>query len=185
MKPSRRHQLPQRRAGWQLIELSMVIAVLAIISVSATRAIIALMAVENRSGQALQEAEVLTRLGQSWRSDLHRATSATVSGDGASIELRQPTGPTITYRIHDRQLTREEPTPNRRSPARETFAVSARAWQFEAPGDGRPFVIVRESAPMNLTGHGDVASPPVIDRIEAALATLRPFPSSQDKGATP
>ncbi len=160
------------RPGWQLIELSIVLAVLAIISVVATRTIIALMAIESRSGQALQDAEVLERLGQQWRSDLHRATEVTVAENGTRIEIRQLDAATVTYRTSGRRLSREEADARRRTPSRETFAASARTWRFEESDNGRLVTMVRESAPLMLMGAGANVTPSKVDRIDAVRGTF-------------
>ncbi|HVJ69363.1 MAG TPA: hypothetical protein VM510_15365 [Caulifigura sp.] len=185
MNVSLRLRSKHRRSGWQLIELSMVLAVLAMISVAATRAIIALMAIENRSGQALQDADVLARLGQAWRTDLHRSRAANLSNDGESLELQQPAGVNVRYRIKGSELMREQSAPAQRLTSRESFAASARSWRFETADEGRLYAVVRESAPLSLTGHGSGVSPSVVDRIEGALSTL-PIPeSASGKGGTP
>src|SRR5688572_3057923 len=86
-----------RRQGWQLVELSMVLALFAIVGGAATRVIVGLMAIESRSGQALQDAEILNRLGRQWREDLHRASSAVIGGNGKSLQIDLVSGARVTY----------------------------------------------------------------------------------------
>lgn len=173
------------RPGWQLIELSIVLAVLAIISVAATRTIIALMAIESRSGQALQDAEILERLGQQWRSDLHRAIEVTVADNGTRIEIRQLDATTVTYRASGHRLSREESEAGRRTPSRETFAASARTWRFEESNNGRLVTVVRESAPPMLMGAGVDVTPSKVDRIDAVRGTLAIGPKPAVEGGSP
>ena len=105
-----------KRAGWQLIELSFVLGAFGLISVAATRLIIGLMAIENRSGREVQDGAILNRLSQQWRDDLHRASSATVSNDAASLQLDLAAGRVVEYRIAGDKLSREQRDQDRPTP---------------------------------------------------------------------
>ncbi|QDT56262.1 hypothetical protein Pan44_43140 [Caulifigura coniformis] len=175
----------RRRAGWQLTELSMVLAVLAIVVVAATRVIVGLMSIESRSGQALQDATILERLGRQWRDDLHRAQSATISPDAASIEMRLDDGSETRYLIAGKKLTREQTRTGGKPPARELFAASARGWQFDREGNGAIIALLREHAPYALTATGQSATPSKVDRIEGAVGMLMPRADSAAEGDSP
>jgi hypothetical protein len=163
---------PPMRGGWQLVELSMVITVLGMISVASTRMVIGLMAIETRAGQSLNDAETLKRLGDAWRTDIHQATRASLAADGNTFTIDLADGRRVTYRINAATLTREEPSPRRRAPARDAFSASARAWRFEKEDASGIVAVVRESAPFTLVGIGAGASPSRTDRIEAAFGVL-------------
>ena len=173
------------RAGWQLLELSMVIAVMGMICVAGTRVIFALMAIENRSGEALHNADVLERLGRQWRSDLHEARQADISNEGQMLSLVFEDGKQVTYKTNDGRLVREEPIPKRREPATETYTATARKWRFEKDDKAGLVSIVRESAPTLLVGVGSDASPSRVDRIEGAIGTLTTRSQSPVPGASP
>jgi len=181
----RRAARGKRRAGWQLTELSMVLAVLAIVSVAATRVIVGLMSIESRSGQALQDATILDHLGRQWRDDLHKARSATISPDAASIQLQLEDGSEASYRIAGDKLSREQTRAGNKSPARELFAATARGWQFDREGEGRIIAILREHAPRTLMATGQSASPSQVDRIEGAVGTLVEQARSGAEGESP
>jgi hypothetical protein len=168
------------RSGWQLIELSMVIAVMAMISVLATKLIIVLMAIETRSGQSFQDTATLARLGEQWRSDLHRSSEATIAGDGKTCALQQANGETVLWTIDGVYLRREQRAAGRKKPLRETYSASARDWQFAKTG--RLFSLVREFGPPQVTGPGAASAPSMTERIEAAQGTLQP---GRQEGAVP
>jgi hypothetical protein len=166
------------------VELSFVLGVLAIVTVVATRLLMGLLSIENRSGREVQEAAILNRLGQQWREDLHRASSVTVSEDAASLQLALGAGTEVEYRIAGDKLTREQREHNRRAPAREAYSVAARKWAFERSDDGRTMSLVRESSPNALIRSGDSAAPSRVDNFEAAIGVLV-APRSATGGALP
>jgi type II secretory pathway component PulJ len=173
----------KRRGGWQLVELSMVLALFAIVGAAATRVIVGLMAIENRSGQALQDAEILNHLGRQWREDLHRATSSTVRGDGKSVQLRLEGEANVTYQVVGEKLTRQKTGPGQRTPARETFAASARGWRFEQVNDGRIISVLREHVLVGLMRTPNPTGPVMVDRIEGVIGTLtEPAEAAQAAG---
>ena len=161
-----------RRGGWQLVELSFVLGILAIVSVVATRLLLGLMSIENRAGREVQEAAIFDRLAEQWREDLHRASSATLSQDAASLQLALAAGTQVEYRIAGDKLTREQRESGGRMPAREGYVVAARKWRFDRSDDGRTMKLVRESAPEALIRGGGSAAPSRVDTIEGALGLL-------------
>jgi hypothetical protein len=178
----RRPRLP-KRAGWQLVELSFVLGAFAIISVAATRLIIGLMAIENRAGREVQDAAILDRLGDQWREDLHRASSATISNDAASLQLDFTAGKHVEYRIDGNKLAREQRDDSHRVTAREAYTVAARNWRFDRSSDGRMMTLVREFAPDALIKGGRAAVPSRVDTIEGAIGLLTR--ASAPEGASP
>ena len=180
MRRSHSKAAPSSRSGWQLIELSMVVAVMAMISVLATKLIVVLMAAETRSGQTFQDTAVLARLGEQWRSDLHRTAEATIAGDGKTCALQQANGETVLWTIDGAQLRREQRRAGGKKPQREAYSASARRWQFAK--SGRLFSLVREFGPPQVTGPGAASSPSMTERIDAAQGALQP---GRPEGAVP
>jgi len=160
------------RSGWQLVELSFVLGVFAIITVGATRLIVGLMTIENSSGRELQETAILDRLAAKWRDDLHRATSATVSADSRSLRLDTAPGSHVEYRIDGDTLVRLRSREGKRTPDREAYAVAARRWRFEPSVDGRLMTLVRESAPPGILQHTNAPGPSQTDVFQAAIGLL-------------
>jgi hypothetical protein len=172
------------RAGWQLIELSFVLGALALISVTATRLIVGLLAIESRCGRDVQEGAILDRLAQQWRADLHRTSAATLSEDSASLHLVLAADVRVDYRISGGTLSREQRDSSRGSLARETYPVAARRWRFDRSSDGRTLKLVRESAPaLLLGGAGGSTAPSRVDAIESAIGVLAGGPVRE--GASP
>jgi hypothetical protein len=174
------------RAGWQLIELSFVLGAFALISVTATRLIVGLMTIERSAGREVQEGAILNRLAQQWREDLHRASSATVSNDDASLQLDLTAGKHVEYRINGDQLTREQRDQTRRTPARESYSVTARKWRFDRSEEGQIITLVCESPPPAIIRSGGSAAPSRVDSIEGAIGILAtPSNGRTPEGASP
>jgi hypothetical protein len=166
------------RGGWQLIELSMVISVLAMLTVATTKAIMGLMSIEARAGEDLHNAESLARLTSQWREDAHRATNAAVVGD--KVIFSQHGDVIATYTVSGGTLTREAPVSFRRRPASQTWQGLARQWTFEIAEDGRLASIVQQASPALLSAAGAHTAPPRSARIDAALGLLLPAASAAD-----
>ncbi len=180
MTPRRPRSPARKRGGWQLFELSMVLAVLGMISIAATRTIVALMGIENRSGQSLQDSQILQRMGQQWRADLHRATAVRLAENDQTLEIQLPEAQ-VTWRIADSRLSRQQSAAGRKATSRESYPAAARQWRFEIDGVRDVAAVIRESAPLMLTGSTPDVSPSRVDRIESAMGSLSPLGMSGRK----
>jgi hypothetical protein len=161
-----------RRSGWQLVELSFVISVFALIAVCATRLIVGLMAIENRAGSEVQDTAILDRLAEQWRADLHRATAVEISHDSTSLQFDLTPDTRVEYRIDGDKLTRQQSRRGQKPYARETYLAAARRWRFEQSQEGRDVTLIRESAPHAILRAGNSPGPSKVDSIQAAVGLL-------------
>ena len=161
-----------RTAGHSLLE---VIAVVSVASVVLGMVSMTLhMAARGRSVaiENAQYATTVTRLAVAFRSDVHRAVSSQLPGDGALLRLRLSDQRTIDYQIEPawiRRIVRRQDTVEHR----EAFALPADCRpQWESTGDDRPTVSLVLQRTAEAAGRD--RWPSAVLRIDAIVGTQPP-----------
>lgn len=171
------------RGAYTLVELVVVISIVTAVMTLSAVLFVAMSRAERNAMRSVAAQQVLSRLNEQFRRDVHSATEATLSDDESlpALTLSRADDQSIRYQISAGGLERIATTNG--APHREEFRLPETTWKFEvSASDARRVGLLALRSADTVTRTAPELLPVQEWRMEAVL-DLTPAP--RKKGAAP